>query len=82
MKTRQVLSAATALALMIAFSAEKSGAVGPTTVGPAEPSRSQTIRYLQRTSKAPELAVASVRDPFFGPEPAPMATGEISPGKS
>jgi len=29
MKTRQVVSAATALALMIAFSAEKSGAVGP-----------------------------------------------------
>ena len=82
MKTRQVLSAATALALMIAFSAEKSGAVGPTAVGPAEPSRSQTIRNLQRTSKAPELAVASVRDPFFGPEPAPMAAGEISPGKS
>ena len=36
MKTRQVLSAATALALMIAFSAEKSGAVGTTLgLGPA-----------------------------------------------
>jgi hypothetical protein len=81
MKTRQVLWAATALALMIAFSAEKSGAVGPSAVGPAEASRSQTIRSLQRTSKAPEPAMAAVRDPFFGPEPAPMAAGEPSSGK-
>lgn len=82
MKVRQVLWAAALLALMIAFSAEKSGAVGSTVVAPAEAHRAQTIRSLQRTSKGPALAVAPVRDPFFGPEPAPMAAGEPSNGKS
>ena len=82
MKVRQVLLAAMVLALTIAFSPEKSGAVGAPAAVPAEAGRGQTIRNLQRTSKAPEVAIAMVRDPFFGPERTPMEAGEASTGKS
>lgn len=82
MKARQVLLATMLLALMIALSPEKSGAVGSYSTVPAEPGRGHAIRNLQRTSKAPEIAVAMVRDPFFGPERIPMTAAEISPGKS
>ena len=83
MKARQVLLAAMLLGLMIAFSPEKSGAVDSYSSVPAEAgSSSHTIRNLQRTSKAPEVAVAMVRDPFFGPERIPETVTEMSPGKS
>lgn len=82
MKARQVLLAAMLLALMIAFSPEKSGAVGSYSSVAAEAGRGYTIRNLQRTSKAPEIAVPMVRDPFVGPERAPLTAGENLPGKS
>jgi hypothetical protein len=82
MKLRQILFAATALALMMAFSTEKSVATGTTPALPVAASRSLTIHGLQRTGKVPEIAIASIRDPFFGPDPVPATTGEPSPGKS
>ena len=82
MKLRQILFAATALALMMAFSTEKSVATGTTPALHVAAGRSLTIHGLQRTGKAPEIAIASIRDPFFGPDPVPATTGEPSPGKS
>ena len=82
MKLRQLLFAATALALMMAFSTEKSVATGTTPALPVAANRSPTIHGLLRTGKAPELAIAAVRDPFFGPEPAPAPACDPSPGKS
>lgn len=81
MKFRQLLFAATALALMTAFSTEKSVATGTTPALPAAASRSQTIHGLLRTRKAPEMGVAGVRDPFFGAEPVPATASESSAGK-
>lgn len=82
MKLRQTFFATTALALMITFSTEKSVATGTPPVLPVAANRGLTIHGLQRTGKAPEIAIASVRDPFFGPERAPVTAGEPSPGKS
>jgi hypothetical protein len=82
MKAGQVAFAALALALMSAFSVEKSVATGTNSALPVEASRTQTIHILQRTSKVPKIAIAFVRDPFFGPERAPVVISEPVEGKS